>query len=75
MRKPNYPGPRPPKRESLTPHEEVRWFTAREAAEYLRTTVGSVHNMVYRKQLDYFKRLGRLLFRKTDLDRLIVSTS
>lgn len=57
------------------PVDIVRWFTSKEAAEYLRTTVGSIHNMVYRGQLECFRRLGRLLFRKVDLDRLIIGAS
>ncbi len=55
------------------------WMTAEEAAAYLRKfrrkdgkpSVGAIHSMVYRGQLIGRKFFGRLLFRRTELDRLI----
>jgi excisionase family DNA binding protein len=48
-----------------------KWLNAREAAQYLRTSVGSVRNMVYRGQLTPYKPFGRLLFNRCELDRAI----
>ena len=56
------------------------WMTAEEAAAYLRKfrkkdgkpSVGAIHSMVYRGQLIGRKFFGRLLFRRAELDRLIV---
>ena len=47
------------------------WLTTAEAAVYLGTSGGSIRNQVHRGQLIAKKRLGRLYFRRTDLDRLI----
>ncbi len=55
------------------------WMTAEEAAAFLRKfrkkdgkpSVGAIHSMVYRGQLIGRKFFGRLLFRRTELDRLI----
>lgn len=44
------------------------WLTAREAAQYLRTSLGAVHNMVYRGQIPRYKVRRRLLFKRCDLD-------
>lgn len=50
---------------------EVKWLTTSEAAHYLRVSVGSIKNMVYRGQLRP-RKLGRLnRFLKDELDRLI----
>jgi hypothetical protein len=49
------------------------WFTSREAAVYMGTTPGSIRNQVYRGQLTPYKRLGRLYFKKSELDRQIQS--
>ncbi len=47
------------------------WFNVAEAASYLRTTPGSVRNLVYRRQITSYKPFGKLLFKKDDLDRAI----
>jgi excisionase family DNA binding protein len=53
----------------------LNWMTTVEAAHYLRVSVGSIKNMVYRGQL-LPKKLGRLnRFLKIDLDRTLKSPS
>ena len=59
--------------------DRTDWMTAEEAAAYLRKfrrkdgkpSVGAIHSMVYRGQLIGRKFFGRLLFRRTELDRLV----
>lgn len=47
------------------------WMNSREASEYLRTTLGSLRNMVYRGKLPAKKFGNRLRFKRVELDRLI----
>lgn len=47
------------------------WMNSEEASEYLRTTIGSLRNMVYRGKLPAKKLGNRLRFKRIDLDRLI----
>lgn len=49
----------------------LEWMDSREASEYLRTTIGSLRNMVYRGQLPAKKLGNRLRFKKSDLDFLL----
>lgn len=65
---------------SLTTREEVAlprspYATTREAAEYLRTTVGAINNKVYRGQLRRYKLGRKNLFKRSELDRLIEASS
>lgn len=47
------------------------WLNSKEAADYLRTTHGGLFNLVHRRQIQPY-RLGRkLLFKRSDLDRVI----
>lgn len=47
----------------------LNWMTTKEAALYLRVSVGSIKNMVYRGMLSP-RKLGRLnRFLREDLDR------
>lgn len=46
------------------------FLNIKEAAN-LRTSVGAVHNLVYRKRLPAYKPFGRLLFKKSELDLCI----
>ena len=49
------------------------FWTSKEAANYLRTTPKQIRNWAYQGKLAYYKLLGRkLLFRKIDLDALLV---
>jgi excisionase family DNA binding protein len=47
------------------------WLTAVELAEYMGTSVGSIRNMVWRRQITAYKPFGVLLFKKAEIDRLI----
>lgn len=51
--------------------ENLKWLTAKEAAFYLRTSVGQIRNMVYRNQIRSYRFKNRLRFLRTDLDRLL----
>jgi excisionase family DNA binding protein len=52
----------------------LEWMDSREASEYLRTTIGSLRNMVYKGQLPAKKLGSRLRFKKSDLDFLLNSS-
>ena len=54
--------------------DSAKWLTVKDAAAYLRTTASGIRNMVYRDQLPSYKLHGRILFKRTDLDRLIESS-
>lgn len=49
----------------------LEWMDSKEASEYLRTTIGSLRNMVYRGQLPAKKLGNRLRFKKSDLEHLL----
>jgi len=51
--------------------DNLIWLSAKEAAAYLRTSVGQIRNMVYRGQLKAYKPYGRLLFSRRELDSFI----
>lgn len=54
--------------------DNLKWLTTEEAATYLRVSVGSVKNLVYRGVLRP-RKLGRLnRFKKNELDRLLESS-
>lgn len=77
MNKRRYPAPRPhvtmpaPQASPAFGDTNSPWMTSREAAAYLRTTVGGIRNLVYRGKLTPCKPFGRLLFKRSDLDRCI----
>ncbi len=51
--------------------EKLKWLTTKEAAEYLRITIGSMKNLVYRDKVRP-RKLGRLnRFKRDDLDRML----
>ncbi len=51
--------------------EKLKWLTTKEAAEYLRITIGSMKNLVYRDKV-HPRKLGRLnRFKRDDLDRML----
>jgi len=61
--------------EKIVSLEGLKWLTTNEAAQYLRVSVGSIKNMVYRGLLSP-RKLGRLnRFLREDLDRAISSPS
>ncbi len=51
--------------------DKLKWMNAREAAFYLRVSVGQIRNMVWRGQLKSYKFRNRLRFLRTDLERLV----
>jgi hypothetical protein len=51
--------------------ENLVWLNSRDAANYLRKTVGALRTMVCRGQLRTYKWKRRLFFKKTELDKLI----
>lgn len=54
------------KPKSLSPY-----MTCAEAANYLRKSSGAMRNLVYRKQITAYKNGRRLLFKKSELDRMM----
>ncbi|MGE0526786.1 MAG: helix-turn-helix domain-containing protein [Bdellovibrionales bacterium] len=46
-------------------------MSAKEAALYLRVSVGQIRNMVWRGQLKSYRIQNRLRFMRMDLDRLM----
>jgi len=55
--------------------EKLKWITTKEAAEYLRLSVGQIRNMVWRGQLTSYRLNNRLRFLKSDLDKIMKSSS
>ncbi len=49
----------------------VRWLTTREAAQYLRVSIGSMKTMIYRGQVRAHKLGRRNRFLREELERLI----
>lgn len=56
-----------------------KWLTTKQAAEYLgkfrrkdgAPSEGAIRNMIYRKQLDARKFIGRILIDRLELDQII----
>lgn len=55
--------------------DKLKWMSAREAAFYLRVSVGQMRNMVWRGQVKSYKIKNRLRFLRSDLDRLMKPSS
>jgi excisionase family DNA binding protein len=51
--------------------ENLRWMTSKEAAFYLRVSVGQLRNLVYQNRVNTFRFGSRLRFLRSDLDRLL----
>lgn len=51
--------------------DKLKWMTSKEAAFFLRTSVGQIHNMVWRGQVKAYRYRNRLRFLRQDLERLI----
>jgi excisionase family DNA binding protein len=49
----------------------LEWMDSKETAEYLRISIGSLRNLVYRGKLPAKKLGNRLRFRKLELDLFI----
>ena len=56
---------------SVALFDKLKWMNAKEAALYLRVSVGQIRNMVWRGQLKSYKIKTRLRFLRLDLDRLM----
>jgi excisionase family DNA binding protein len=53
--------------------DNLKWMTSKEAAFYLRVSVGQIRNMVYRSQIRCYRVNNRLRFLRSDLDRVLKS--
>jgi len=51
--------------------DEDRYFTKREAADYLRLCTRTIENMVARGQIPTYRIGVKLLFRKSELDTFV----
>ena len=47
------------------------WMDSKEAADYLRISIGALRNAVYRKQIIARKFRRRLYFKASELNRLL----
>ena len=52
--------------------DKLKWMTSKEAATYIRVSVGQLRNMVWRRQVKAYHIKNRLRFLRTDLDCLIL---
>jgi excisionase family DNA binding protein len=57
--------------EPLASLENLKWLSTIEAAQYLRVSVGSMKNMVYRGQIRSRKLGRRNRFLREELDRVV----
>lgn len=57
--------------ESATLFENQKWVDTKGAANYLKISVGSLRNAVYRKQVIARKFRRRLYFKVSELNRLL----
>jgi excisionase family DNA binding protein len=56
-------------------NNRIVWLNSKEAAEYLRISVGNLRVKVSRGEISISGRLGRSLrFRREELDKLLVSS-
>ena len=55
--------------------DNLIWLNSKEAATYLRRSVGQLRNMVYRGQIKAKKHLGKLYFKRRELYELIETSS
>ncbi len=51
--------------------DKLKWMTSKEAASYLRVSVGQLRNMVWRGQVKSYHLKNRLRFLRSDLDVLL----
>lgn len=50
--------------------DKLKWMTSKEAAFYLRVSVGQLRNMVWRNQIKSYRIRNRLRFLRSELDCL-----
>lgn len=55
--------------------ENLIWMTIKDAARYLSRTENAIRIAVHRGQLTRYKWLGRLYFKKSDLDTILESSA
>ncbi len=55
--------------------DKLKWMTSKEAAAYIRVSVGQLRNMVWRGQLHAHHLRSRLRFLRSDLDHLLLRSS
>ena len=55
--------------------ENLKWVDTKEAAQFLRVSVGSLRNMVYRRQVRARKFRRKLYFKVSELNRLIENSN
>ncbi len=51
--------------------DKLKWITTKEAAQYLRVSVGQLRNMVWRGQVVSYRVNNRLRFLRSDLDKIV----
>ena len=58
---------------SLAPifENKLKWMNSKEAAAYIRVSVGQMRNMVWRRQIKAYYVTNRLRFLRSDLDLLL----
>ena len=54
--------------------DKLKWMTSKEAATYIRVSVGQLRNMVWRGQLKGYHLGNRLRFLRGDLDGAVKSS-
>ena len=55
--------------------DSLIWLDTKEAAKFLRRSIGQIRNMVYRGQLKARRFHGRLLFKKSELHSQVENSS
>lgn len=51
-----------------------RWFTLKDAAEYLGVTIRALEGYVRRRKLPFYKPFGRIVFDIDELNSLVVAS-
>lgn len=54
--------------------KEIVWFSVEEAARFLKMSVNAIRVAVHRRQIPGYKFRGRLIFKKWELDRLLLTS-
>ena len=54
--------------------DKLKWMTSKEAAFYIRVSVGQLRNMVWRRQIKCYRLKNRLRFMRNDLDTVLKSS-
>jgi excisionase family DNA binding protein len=55
--------------------EKLKWLTSNEAFRYLGlSSVARLRNLVHQRRIPFYKPFGRLLFKRSELDKLVEAT-